>query len=170
MTSIKKLHTSIYISRRQSYHSAVKSTGVLVLWFRASMSFRLSSNTYAKRFFLITTWESNFFSCFFWLITGFWTQNIFCKNISCFQFWWKTCAKRCANNYVISRVKGIFSPAFCGWSRAFNFRIWFGKRKTFMSAKRLNYKYDGKNSDFDFVLLLFSFLTFSCLYCRCNLF
>ena len=60
--------------------------------------------------------------------------------------------------------------AFCSWSHAFNFRIIFGKWKVAVSAKKLNWKYDSKNSNFDFVLLLFTLLTFSCLYCICQLF
>ena len=74
------------------------------------------------------------------------------------------------NNYVISRVKRFSSPAFCSWSRAFSFRIWFGKRKNVASTKILNLKYGGKNSYFDFIPRLFTLLTFLCLYCSCKFF
>ena len=70
-----------------------------------------------------------FLSCLNWLVTCFQFQNMFWKNINCFRFWWKTYTKRCTSNYVISRVKRLSSPALCGWSGAFSFRVWFGKRK-----------------------------------------
>ena len=38
-----------------------------------------------------------------WMKTCFQFQNKFWKNISCFQFWWKTYTKRCTNNYVTSK-------------------------------------------------------------------
>ena len=69
-----------------------------------------------------------FLPCLNWLVTCFQFQNMFWKNINCFRFWWKTYTKRCTSNYVISRVKRLSSPALCGWSGAFNFRVWFGKR------------------------------------------
>ena len=72
---------------------------------------------------------NQFLPCLIWLVTCFWFQNMFWKNINCFRFWWKTYTKRCTSNYVISRVKRLSSPALCGWSGAFNFRVWFGKRK-----------------------------------------
>ena len=64
-----------------------------------------------------------------WLITCFWFQNIFWKNISCLRIWWKTYKKHCTNNYIISHVKRLSLPALCVWSSAFSFRIWSGKRK-----------------------------------------
>ena len=70
-----------------------------------------------------------FFPCLKWLITCFRFQNMFWKKVSCFRFWWKTYTKRCTNNYVISRVKRLFSPRLCGWSSASDFGIWFGKWK-----------------------------------------
>ena len=53
-----------------------------------------------------------------------------CFGNTCFLFSWKTYTKRCTNNYVISCVKRLSSPALCSGSSAFNFRIWFGKRKS----------------------------------------
>ena len=68
-------------------------------------------------------------SCLNWLVTCFRFQNLFWKNINCFRFWWKSYTKYCTSNYVISRVKTFSSPALSGWSGAFNFRVWSGKRK-----------------------------------------
>ena len=48
-----------------------------------------------------------FLACLNWLVTGFQFQNVFWKNISCCQFWWKTCTKRCTSNYVISHFKRL---------------------------------------------------------------
>ena len=62
-----------------------------------------------------------FLPCLNWLVTCFWFQNMFWKNINCFRFWWKTYTKRCTSNYVISRVKWLSSPALCVWSGAFKF-------------------------------------------------
>ena len=70
-----------------------------------------------------------FLPCLNWLVTWFRLQNMFWKRINCFRFWWKTYTKHYTSNYVISRVKILSFPALCGWSGAFNFRIWFGKRK-----------------------------------------
>ena len=67
-------------------------------------------------YYLVT---KQFLPCLNWLITCFRFQNMFLKNISCFRFWWKTYTKSCTNNYVISRVKRLFSPAFCGWSSGY---------------------------------------------------
>ena len=46
---------------------------------------------------------------------------------TCFQFWSKTFTKRCTNNSLLSRDKTIFLFAWIDWSRAFDFRICFGK-------------------------------------------
>ena len=51
--------------------------------------------------------RKQFLPCLNWLITCFRFQNMFWKNISCFQFWWKTHIERCTNNYVIPRVKRL---------------------------------------------------------------
>ena len=69
----------------------------------------------------------NSLTCLNWLVTCFWFQNMFWKNINYFRFWWKTYTKRCTSNYVIARVKRLSSPS-PGWSGAFNFRVWFGKQ------------------------------------------
>ena len=71
---------------------------------------------------------NQFLPCSIWLVTCFWFQNMFWKNINCFRFWWKTYTKCCTSNYVISRVKRLSSPALCGWSGAFNFKVWSGKQ------------------------------------------
>ena len=69
-----------------------------------------------------------FLACLNWLVTCFRFQNMFWKNINCFRFWWKTYTS-CTSNYVISCVKRLCSSVPCGWLGAFNFRVWFGKRK-----------------------------------------
>ena len=113
----------------QSYHSAVKSAGVLVLWFYTSTHFRLWSKTFTKHssndFYCHTT--TQFLLCLIWFVTCFQFQNMFWKNINCFWFWWKTYAKRCTSNYVIACVEGLSSLALCGWSGACSLRVWFGK-------------------------------------------
>ena len=45
---------------------------------------------------------------------------------TCFQFWSKTFTKRCTNNSLLSRDKS-FLLSWIDWSRAFDFRICFGK-------------------------------------------
>ena len=72
-----------------------------------------------------------FFRCLNWLVPYFRFQNMFWKYINCFRF-----------------------DALCGWSGDFNFRVWFGKRKNDVWAKKLH-----ENLDFDFVPLLFTLLT-----------
>ena len=115
----------------QFYHATVKSVGVFVLWFRASTCFRFWSKTFTKRctnnFYYDGT--KQFLPWSNWLVTWFQFQNMFWKNINCFQVWWETYRKRCISKYVISRAKRHSFSALCGWSGAFNFRVWFGKRK-----------------------------------------
>ena len=105
--------------------------GVFVLWFRASSAFGFDQKLTQKvaQIILLYHVTKQFLSCLNWLITCFRFQNMFWKNISCFRFWSKTYTKCCTNNYVISRVKRLFSPTLCCWSGAFNFRTWFGKLK-----------------------------------------
>ena len=67
-----------------------------------------------------------FLSCLNLLITCLRFHNMNLKNICCFL---KNLHKALHINYVILIVKGLSSPALCVWSSAFNFRIWFGKRK-----------------------------------------
>ena len=115
----------------ESYHGTVKSPGVPVLWFRTSTAFNFDQKLLRNVAQIILYYHvtKQFLPCLNWLATCFWFQNMFWKNINCFRFWWKTYTKRCTSNYVISRVKRLSSPALCGWSGAFNFRVWFGKRK-----------------------------------------
>ena len=68
------------------------------------------------------------------------------------------------NNSVIITFQKIFSTEFWSWSGALDLSIWFGKQNNAVSAKILNQKYGGKKSDFNFVPLLFTLLTFSFLY------
>ena len=142
----------------QSYHGTVKSAGVPV---RASTCFWFWSKTFTKRctnnYLLSRGNSTSFLACVDWLRAS--DFRMFWKNISCFRFWWKTYTKRCANNYVISHDKNLPSPALCGWSGAFNFWVWFGKRKNNVSAKLLHKKHGHENPDFHFVPLLFILLT-----------
>ena len=112
----------------QSYDGTVKSAWVPVLWFRASKTWS-KTFTFVAQIILYYHVIKQSLLCLNWLVTCFWFQNKFWKNINCFQFWWKTCAKRCTSNYVILRVKILSSAALCGWSGAFNFKVWFGRRK-----------------------------------------
>ena len=95
-----------------------------VLWFCTSMHFQKFSRNVAQ-IILYYHVTKEFLGCLNWLVTCFWFQNMFWKNINCFRFWWKTCTKRCTSNYVISCVKRLYSPALCSWSGTFNFRVWF---------------------------------------------
>ena len=114
----------------QSYHGTVKSAGCLFFDFPPPRTFtfdqKLSQNV--AQIILYYHVTKQYLPCLNWLVTCFQFQNMFWKNINCFRFWWKTYTKRCTSNYVISRVKRLSSPALCGWSGAFSFRVWFGKR------------------------------------------
>ena len=55
---------------------------------------------------------NQFLPCLIWLVTCFWFQNMFWKNINCFRFWWKTYPKCCTSSYVISRIKSFLHPHF----------------------------------------------------------
>ena len=63
-----------------------------------------------------------FLPCLNWLVTCFWFQNMFWKNINCFRLWWKIYLKCSTSNYVISQVKILSSSALGGWSGDFDFR------------------------------------------------
>ena len=113
----------------QSYHGTVNSAGCLFFNFASTRAFDFDQ--YISRnvaqiilYFHVT---KQFLPWLNWLVTCFWFQNMFWKNVNCFQFWWRTYTKRCTSNCVISRVKRLSSPVLCGWSGALNFRVWFGK-------------------------------------------
>ena len=93
-------------------------------------------------------------SCLNWFITCFRLQNMFWKNISWFQFWWKIYTKRCLNNNVNLRL--------------INFRTWLGNGR--MPCKQ---KYWIKNMALKIPILISAFVYFanffSCLYCSCML-
>ena len=113
----------------QSYHGTVKSAGVPVLWFRASTCFQFWSKTFTKRCTnnsLLS--RDKTISSLLELIGHVLSISEYVLEKHCFRFWWKAYTKRCASNYVISRVRRLSSSALCGWSGAFNFRVWFGKR------------------------------------------
>ena len=107
----------------QSYHGTVKLARVPVLWFRASTCFQFWSKTFTKR------WSNNsllhvtkrFLPCLIWLVTCFWFQNMFWKNINCFRFSWRSYTKRRASNYVISLLKRISFPCTLRLVRCFQF-------------------------------------------------
>ena len=90
---------------------------------------------------------NQFLPCLIWLVTCFWFQNMFWKNINFFRFWWKTYTKRCTSNYVISSQM-TFLPCTLRLVRCFQFQgiIW----KT---------EHGGENPDFDFAPLLRTLLT-----------
>ena len=115
----------------QSYYSTIKLAEVSVLWFRASACSRSWSKTYTKRCtnnYLLS--RNKIISSLLEMINHVLSISEYVlKNISCFRCWWKSYTKRCSSNYVISTVKKLPSFALCGWSSAFNFRIWFGKQK-----------------------------------------
>ena len=115
----------------QSYQGTVKSAGYLFFDFPHPRAFtfdqKLSRNV--AQIILYYHVTKLFLPCLNWLVTCFQFLNMFWKNINCFRFWWKMYAKRCTSNCVISHVKRLSSPAFCGCSGAFKFRVWFGKQK-----------------------------------------
>ena len=109
---------------RQSYYGAVKSAGVPVLWFCASTCFRLWSKTFTKRCSnnSLLSRDKTISSLLELIGHVLLISEYVLENINCFRFWWK----RCTSNYATSRVKRLSSPSLCGWSGAFNFRVWFG--------------------------------------------
>ena len=149
----------------------IKSAGVSFLWFctslYANIDQKLTQNVAQVTLYYDAT--KQFLPFLNWLTMFFRFQNMFYKNIGCFQSWWKTYTKHCTKNYVMAHVKRLSSPSLCSWSSAFNFRIWFRKQKNAVKAKILHQNCGSKNSDFDFVPLLFTLLTSSCLYCSCKL-
>ena len=82
--------------------------------------------------------------------------RMFKENMNYFQFSWKTYTKHCTNNYVLPYVKRLFLLALCGWSSAFNSRIWSGKSKN----KNIKLKTMLSKFQFWFFLFLFNLLTF----------
>ena len=100
----------------KSYHGTVKSAGVPVLWFHASMSFRFWANN------SLQSHDKKILPCLNWLVMCIQFQRVFWKN-NCFWFWWRTYTRHCTRNYVISCVKRLSSPVLCSWSGAFNFRV-----------------------------------------------
>ena len=114
----------------QSYHG--KQLGCLFLDFTSQGAFDFDQKLLRNVAQIILYYHvtKQFLPCLNWLVTCFWFQNMFWKNINCFRFWWKTYTKRCTSNYVISLVKRRSSPVLCCSSDAFNFRVWFGKRNT----------------------------------------
>ena len=113
----------------QSYHGTLKSAGVPVLWFPASTCFHFWSKTFTKRCTnnsLLSRDKSFLLSWIDWS-RAFDFRICFGKTLNAFDFDENT--KRCTSSYVISRVKRLSSPALCGCSGVFNFRVWFGKWK-----------------------------------------
>ena len=76
------------------------------------------------KYFFTITWQNNFF--FAWID---WSRAVDFRMCFGKTFLWKAYTKRCASNYVISRVKGHSSLALSSVSGAFNFMVCFGKRK-----------------------------------------
>ena len=108
----------------QSYHGTVKSAGVPVLWFRASTCFRFWSKTFTKRCTnnSLLSCDKTISSLLELIGHMLLISEYVLENINCFRFWWKL-TQSIAQITVISRVKILSSPAFCGWSGVFNFRL-----------------------------------------------
>ena len=109
--------------------ATAKSARVPVLWFRVSTCFRFWSKSFTKccaNNFLLSRDKTisslleligHVLSISEYVLEKRELLSILMKN-----------TKRCTSNCVISRVKRLSSAALCGWSGAFNFRVWFGKR------------------------------------------
>ena len=78
--------------------------------------FNLIKILHRKRANLYYHMTKQFLPCFNWFIICFRFQNMFCKNISCFRFWWRTYTNCCTNNNVISHVRKFSLLALCSWS------------------------------------------------------
>ena len=87
---------------------------------------KLSQN--AAQIILYYQVTKQFVACINWLVTCIWFQTMFWKTLIAFDFD-EILTQSVAQVTVISRVKILSSLALCGWSGAFNFRVWFGKRK-----------------------------------------
>ena len=83
------------------------------------------------RYFFTITWQNNFFVAWIDWSRTFDLRIYFWKTLIASDFDKKFTQSE-AHNYVISRVKILSSPAFCGWSDAVSFTLWFGKRKNAM--------------------------------------
>ena len=105
----------------KSCHSAVRSAGVPFLWFCASTCFPFWWKTSTIRNFaqiiLYYHVTKQFLACFNWLVTI--SEYVLGKTLIAFDFDEK-------HNIMCQKIS---SPALCDWSGAFNFRVWFGKRK-----------------------------------------
>ena len=94
-----------------------------VSWVTYSLILRLHVlSVFIKNFHLAQISLKQFLPCLNWLVTCFWFQNMFWRNINCSRLWWRLSLKHCTSNYVISQVKRLSSSALGGWSGAFNFR------------------------------------------------
>ena len=111
----------------QSYHGTVKSARVPVLWFHSSTCFWFWSETFTKCCTDNSLLSHNkTISSLHELVLCFWFQNMFWKNIDCFQFWWKL---KALHKYLCNiRHQKTFFPCFL-WAGAFNSTVWFGKWK-----------------------------------------
>ena len=117
----------------QFYHRTVKSAGVPVLWFCTSTRFRFWSKTFMKycTYYSLRSRDKTI-SCLLELIGhGHLISEYVLENIKCFRFWWNTYTKHCLSTCNIT-FKILSFPALCGWSAAFNFRVWFWKWKNAM--------------------------------------
>ena len=90
---------------------------------RLHVLFILIKNFHVAQIILYYHVTKQFLPCLNWLVTCFWFQNMFWKNINCFRLWWKIYLKRCTSNYVISQAKGFSSAGLGGWSGAFDFKV-----------------------------------------------
>ena len=112
----------------QSYHGTVKSARVPFFDFTpphaSDFNQKLSRNV--AQITLCYHITKQFLPCMNWLVLCFWFQNMFWRNIDCFQFWWKL---KALHKYLCNiRHQKTFFPCFL-WAGAFNSRVWFGKWK-----------------------------------------
>ena len=85
----------------QSYQGRVKSARCLFFDFSPPHSFNFdekhSWNVAQTMYYPVS---KQFLFCLNWLVTCFWFQNMFWKNINCLQFWKRTYTKHCTSNCV----------------------------------------------------------------------
>ena len=141
---------------------------MFVHWFHTSTCFRSWSKIYTKcctnNFFTIT-WQNNFFLAWIFWSCAFDFRICFGKTLVAFSFHEKTYTKCCTRLCNIMCWKTFFA---CTLRFEFQDMIW--KMKECYISKSIKLKIWHKNFNFDFAPLLFTLLTFSCLYCRWKLF
>ena len=104
------------------YHGTLKSSGVPVLWFRASSCFGFWSKTFTKRTNISLLSREKTISCLLELIGHVHLISEYVLgNINCFWFWWNTYKKRCKSNFNIT-CQNTFFPCTLRLVRCFQFQ------------------------------------------------